>query len=141
MFAPIYSAMFGAARTTNLNATSVARVRPFVCHAPPLMMCDLSEQDPALDPTDPANIGRQVRLKEPQGGSGSWVPGNFGLLALPDGSSGAQDIEGALAAIEPAECYEIDVITATGLKTNKVKNGINTRFDVGTMTEPPPRPT
>lgn len=137
MFAPVYSAMFGAARSATLNAKAVARVRPFVCHAPPLMMCDLTELDPALDPTDPANIGRQVRLKEPQGGSGSWVPGNFGLLALPDGSSGAPDIEGALAAIEPSECYEIDVITATGSKTNKVKDGINTRFDVGNMPDPP----
>ncbi len=137
LFAPIYSVMFGAASTSTLNAKSVARVRPYVCHAPPLMMCDLSELDPTLDPTLPANIGRQVRLKEPQGGSGSWVPGNFGLLALPDGSSGAIDIEAALAAIEPADCYEIDVITATGSKTNKVKDGINTRFDVGTMPQPP----
>ena len=118
LFAPIYATMFGGSTTATLNAKSVARVRPFVCHAPPVMMCDLSEQDPALDPTNPANIGRQIRLKEPQGGSCTWVPGNFGLLALSDGSSGASDIEGALAAVQPQECYELDVITTTGSKTN-----------------------
>ena len=137
LFAPIYAVMYGGATTSTLNAKAVARVRPFVCHAPPLMMCDLSEVDPTEDPTLAANIGRQVRLKEPQSGSGTWVPGNFGLLSLPDGSTGAVDIEGALAAVSPNDCYEIDVITATGSKTNKVKDGINTRFDVGSMPEPP----
>ena len=86
---------------------------------------------------DTANIGRQVRLKEPQSGGGAWVPGNFGLLALPDGSSGATDIEAALASVTPQDCYQLDVITATGSKTNKVKEGINTRFDTSTLPDPP----
>ena len=136
-FGPVLAAMFGGATSSTLNASSVARVRPFVCHAPPLMMCDLAEQDPALDPTLAANIGRQIRLKEPQAGGGAWAPGNFGLLSLPDGSSGASDIAVALAAESPNDCYEIDVITATGSKTNKVKEGINTRFDVSAMPDPP----
>lgn len=137
LFAPVLSAMFGGPTTRTLNATAVARVRPYVCHAPPLMMCDLAELDPDLDPTKPANIGRQIRLKEPQAGGGAWAPGNFGLLSLPDGSSGASDISDALAAVSPSDCYEIDVVTATGSKTNQVKNGINARFDVGTSSEPP----
>ena len=133
LFAPV----FGGPASSTLNAASVARVRPFVCHAPPLMMCDLAEQNPALDPTLPANIGRQIRLKEPQSGGGAWAPGNFGLLALPDGSSGAADISNALAAVTPTDCYEIDVITATGSKTNKVKEGMNARFDVSSLPDPP----
>jgi Flp pilus assembly protein TadG len=137
MFAPVLSAVFGGPTTSTLNAGAVARVRPFVCHAPPLMMCDLAELDPDLDPTKPENIGRQIRLKEPQAGGGSWAPGNFGLLSLPDGSSGAKDISDALAAVTPNDCYEIDVVTATGSKTNQVKNGINARFDVGTSTIAP----
>jgi hypothetical protein len=104
------------------------------------MLCDFAEEDPALDLALPANIGRQIRLKEPQAGGGTWAPGNFGLLSLPDGSGGANDIEGALAAVEPADCYGIDVITATGSKTNKTKDGINARFDVPGNPWPNPAP-
>ena len=138
ILAPVLKQMTGSGNTEiQLAARAVATTRPYLCHAPPLMMCDLAEADPADDPTVPANAGRQVRLKEPQAGGGSWAPGNFGLLALPDGSSGASAIDDALAAVEPADCYQLDVITATGSKTNKVKNGINTRFDISTMSYPP----
>jgi hypothetical protein len=127
--------------STALAARAVARSKPFICHAPPLMLCDFAEEDPSLDLSLAANTGRQVRLKEPQsGGSGTWAPGNFGLLALPDGSSGASDIEGALAAVSPSDCYGIDVITATGSKTSKVKHGINARFDVPGNSWPDPAP-
>lgn len=138
MLKPVLNVVTGSSDTSkNMSARAAAGTQPYVCHAPPLMMCDLTEEDPALDPTDPANIGRQVRLKEPVAGGGTWVPGNFGLLALPDGSSGASDIEGALAAVTPADCYQIDVLTATGSKTTKVQNGINARFDVGPEPDPP----
>jgi len=126
------------ATAQSLQSRATAQTMPFICHAPPLMMCDLSELDSSLDPTSDANVGRQVRLKEPaSGGSSSWAPGNFGLLSLPDGSSGASDISTALAAVEPADCYKLDVLTATGAKTNKVKDGINARFDISTFTDPP----
>jgi Flp pilus assembly protein TadG len=138
MFAPVLNLLTGGSNTQKtLTARSVAGSNPFICHAPPLMMCDLTELDPLQDPTLTSNIGRQVRLKEPQSGGGTWVPGNFGLLSLPDGSTGASQIEGALAAVEPADCYQLDVITATGSKTNKVKQGINARFDISTMPDPP----
>lgn len=120
-----------------LGARAVARTRPFLCHAPPLMMCDLAETNPADDPTLTANVGRQIRLKEPQAGGGTWTPGNFGLLSLPDGSSGAVDISGALAAVQPEDCYQLDVVTATGSKTNMVKDGVNARFDISPINEPP----
>ena len=137
MFAPILNMFSPTASTTTFNLTAVASVKPYICNVPPLMMCDPSEFDPALDPTLPTNIGRQVRLKLPSSGSAPWAPGNFGLLALPDGSSGAASIEGALASITPNDCYEIDVITATGSKSVKVENGINVRFDISPLPNPP----
>jgi len=127
----------GTATATTVQRSAIAQTSPYICHAPPLMMCDLAELDPALDPTADANIGKQVRLKEPQAGGGTWAPGNFGLLALPDGSTGAASIEGALSAVTPPDCYRLDVITATGSKTNKVKDGINSRFDISSYTDPP----
>ena len=96
MFAPVLNAISGGTATgTTVQRRAIAQTAPYICHAPPLMMCDLVELSPLLDPTLKANIGRQIRLKEPLTGGGSWAPGNFGLLALPDGSSGANDISGA----------------------------------------------
>lgn len=127
---PALDAVSGGTSATarNVAAAATAKPSPFICHAPPLMLCDLAEADPALDLMDPANAGRQVRLKEPQGGDGTIAPGNFGLLALPDGSSGANDIGDALAAVAPPDCYALDLTTATGSMTNQVRNGLNTRF-------------
>ena len=120
-----------------LEATATAGVEPFICHAPPLMICDPGELDPTQDLSLVANIGRQIALKPPPSGGSAWAPGNYGLLALPDGSIGANDLEAALAAIEPADCYGLDVGTAPGVKTNKVQNGINARFDVGSGFDDP----
>ncbi len=124
-------------QSTTIPSMAVARSNPFICHAPPLMMCDPEESDPTFDLEDPANVGRQVVLKPPLGGS-AWGPGNYGLLALPDGSKGAADIENALAAVQPQDCYTLDVSTATGVKTNKIQSGINARFD--TTGDPNPAP-
>ena len=132
VFQPVMNATAKAHDATkkDMNATATAGTSPFICHAPPLMMCDLGETDPSIDLDAPENAGRQVVLKEPQGGNGTLAPGNFGLLALPDGSVGANDIEAALAAVEPEDCYSLDIETAPGSKTNKVKDGLNARFDV-----------
>ena len=133
LFQPLLNSLTGSttSTTSTLGAVATARIDPFICHAPPLMMCDLSELDSGLDLTQPENAGRQVRLKEAQNSGAPLAPGNFGLLSLPDGSSGASAIEAALAAVEPESCYSLDVTTATGSKTQKVRSGINARFDVG----------
>jgi Flp pilus assembly protein TadG len=132
VFQPILNAAAQSNEATQrqMLATAMAGTSPFICHAPPLMMCDLAEIDPSIDLDSVENAGRQIVLKEPQGGDGTIAPGNFGLLALPDGSIGANDIEAALAAVEPEDCYSLDVSTGPGSKTNKVKDGINARFDV-----------
>ncbi|MDA0241250.1 MAG: pilus assembly protein TadG-related protein [Proteobacteria bacterium] len=114
----------------NLNTSAIAGSSPFICEAPPLMICDPAETDPSLDISLPANAGRQIPLKPPPSGGTAWAPGNYGLLALPDGSLGASAIEAALAAVEQQQCYQLDVVTAPGVKTEKVENGINARFDI-----------
>jgi len=68
---PLMVPSIGGPTTRTLNAAAVARVRPFICHAPPLMMCDLGELDSDLNPTKAQNIGRQIRLNEPQKGGSS----------------------------------------------------------------------
>ncbi len=131
-----------ASIVTTFNATAVAGSRPFICNAPPLMICDFNDPvGSGPDLKNPSNIGRQLRLKEAQaGGNQSWAPGNFGLLSVDDGSNAAGAIEAALAAVDPQECYGYDVNTAPGSKTNKVKNGINARFDLPNNSFPFPAP-
>jgi hypothetical protein len=87
-------------------------------------------QDSTDDLRNPIHIGQQVRLKE-QGSGGTWAPGNFGLLSLPDGSSGASDLEAALASLSPEDCCSLDVTTATGSNTNKIVNAVNSRWPSG----------
>lgn len=126
---------------TTLNATAVAGTQPFICNAPPLMICDYNDP-PGSGPDlkDPNNIGRQVRLKEPQGGGNqTWAPGNYGLLSV-NGSNAAGDAEAALAAVTPNACYGYLVETNPGSVTNKVKDGINARFDLPGNPWPYPAP-
>ena len=145
-FGPLLSLLTGTGTPASgdMHAIAVAGPDPYICNAPPLMICSLAEEDPSLDFFDPVSgdthIGKQIVLKEPQGGNATMAPGNFGLLALPDGSLGANDIEDALAAVEPNECYTLDVTTAPGSKTNKVKEGINARFDLPGNGFPYPAP-
>lgn len=129
LFEPVLNSDATADHTELLNARAVAGSSPFICYAPPLMICDPSELNPSDDLSLPGNVGRQLAIK-PAPSGGFWAPGNYGLLALPDGSSGASDLETALAAVQPADCYTLDVTTATGVKTNKIKDGINARFDL-----------
>ena len=128
----------GADHYEDLAALSVAGSDPFICAAPPLMVCDPGEADPSMSLALTGNIGRQIVLKPPPPGGGTWGPGIYGLLALPDGSIGADDIETALAAVQPADCYSLDVSTAPGVKTNKVKHGINARFELDHLPYPAP---
>ncbi|GLQ07381.1 pilus assembly protein TadG-related protein [Sneathiella chinensis] len=140
-FAPVLNMLANPEAPANAtqSAQAIAGPKPFLCHAPPLMICDFLENSPPTNLRNPDNAGRMIVLKEPQGG-GSWAPGNFGLLSLPDGSGGAKDIEGALAAVAPEDCYSIDVETAQGSKTNKVKDGVNARFDLPGNPWPYPAP-
>lgn len=116
---------------STMGAEAAAQPDPYMCHAPPLMICDLGELDASVDLSSNAVVGRQVVLKPPHGG-GAWAPGNYGLLALPDGSIGASSLESALAAVQPQDCYGLEVGTAPGVKTNKVQSGINARFEYQT---------
>jgi hypothetical protein len=137
LFKPLLVTASGTKQTFNAAATATSE--PFICHAPPLMICDPAEFNASFDLSLIGNIGRQITLKPPASGDSAWGPGNYGLLALPDGSIGASDLETALASVVPEDCYDLDVGTAPGVKTTKVENGINARFDVpGGLSYPAP---
>lgn len=117
----------------SLDARATATPAHIICEAPPFMICDPGENNAALSLKNPANIGRQLVIKE--SGGGSFAPGNYGLLCPASGNCGASNIGDALAAEPAPGCYgETDgtlVDTATGVKTNQVRDGVNTRFDEG----------
>ncbi|MCI0430234.1 MAG: Tad domain-containing protein [Rhodospirillales bacterium] len=145
LFEPVLDMLTGAdGDSTALTTYAVAGPDPYICDAPPLMICDYGDKgggvhDWADDLRNENHAGRQVRLKE-HGASGTWVPGNFGLLSLPDGSSGASDLEAALAGFVVEDCYKLDVTTATGSKTEKIVEAINSRFDITGNSWPHPAP-
>ncbi|MGH6932668.1 MAG: hypothetical protein ACREEE_09580, partial [Dongiaceae bacterium] len=136
LFAPILRFVgTGSGQESQTIVTyAAAQPEPFICHAPPLMICDYGDKGGGVhnntdDLRNSNHAGKQIRLKE-QGPGGTWAPGNFGLLSLPDGSSGASDLEAALAALSPEDCYSLDVTTATGSKTQKIVDAVNSRFDL-----------
>ena len=136
-FEPILAFMRGGGTSSQqLNSLAVAASDPFICKVPPLMMCDPAEADATHDLSLEANVGRQVVLKPPPSG-GTWAPGNFGLLA-PDGVTDADVVAASIAAVDPPDCYTLDVTTATGVKANKTADALNARFDVNSYPDPAP---
>ena len=125
-----------SADSQTVTASAVAQFAPIMCHAPPLMVCDLTETG-GEDVMDTANIGRQILVKSPQGGNALWAPGNFGLLESGYGS-GANNLELSLADIEPPGCDSTVVTTEPGTTANRVKNGINARFNGSSYYTPAP---
>lgn len=126
----------------SLNARATATPAHIVCEAPPLMVCDPAEASASLSLKSIANIGRQMVIKET--GGGSFAPGNYGLLCPASGNCGASNIGDALADDPPESCYgetEGTVVdTATGVKTQQVRDGVNERFDAGKNNPKRPAP-
>lgn len=111
------------------SATAVAGLECVVCNFPPLMICNPAEANGNTGaPFDPVP-GQLVELKQ-GGGSGSWTPGNFGLLDPSEGSQGTANLVQALASSNPTGCYSTRVDMRTGSATNPVSTAINTRFDM-----------
>lgn len=115
----------------DLQADATAALAAIVCNAPPFMACDPGEDTAGDELLDDANIGRQLVLKSPPGGASA--PGNFGLLCPSEGNCGANNIEDTLGEENEEACYSSEVTTSPGVAVNKVKNGINTRFDDSTI--------
>lgn len=130
----------GAAPTSaQLTATATAQYAPIICNATPFMVCDPAESgDTSLSLSSSANAGKQLLIKQ-KGGGGSFAPGNFGLLCTVAGDCGASAIGAALADELSNTCKTADgddVETAPGSKTNQIRNGVNTRFDIVTNSAP-----
>jgi len=137
-FTPFLSMLINqsVASSKSITASAVAQYAPTMCHAPPLMVCDLTEAG-GEDVMADSSVGRQLLVKFPQGGNSLWAPGNFGLLESGYGS-GANNLERSLADIEPPGCVSTVVTTEPGTMAERVKNGINARFnDSGYYTPAP----
>lgn len=135
-YAPAMNLLTGqnADNSTILGAHAVAMSDPYICKTQPLMICDPYAQL-GTDPTDKLgnHIGASIMLKQPQQGGGTWTPGNFGLLDLPEDAAysggGATAVEQALNALEPQGCYGVNATkTAPGSMVQKVRDGVNVRF-------------
>lgn len=137
-YAPAMNLLNGsnASNTIVLDAYAVAMSDPYICKTQPLMICD-PYAVLGGDPTDKLgdHVGASIMLKQPQQGGGSWTPGNFGLLDLPEDAAysggGAVAVEQALNAVEPQGCYGVNATTtAPGSMVQKVRDGVNVRFGI-----------
>ena len=120
------------------GAVAVAGMSSAFCQVPPLMFCSPPGGIGSLNP------GEGLQLKESSGPG--WVPGNFGLLGIEDGSGSislsAALVRDALGRTDPvAQCFGANssVQTKPG-QTTSVAMGINMRFDIypqGNLGGPP----
>ena len=112
--------------TVELTAFATAKYEPIICNTPPLMICNPAETGgPNL--LSSSSIGKQVRIKAGPGGN-SPAPGQYGLLCPLTGNCGASNIGNALAAVTQPQCTGPEVETAPGVRTQQVREGINSRF-------------
>ncbi len=132
-----FMAAFGGGDSAGLSARAVAGNDSLVCSVPPMFMCNPSEPAGNLNPEYPVDMaaleGKQIRSFI-QGGGGSYTPGNFGLLC-PSGTEdqtncGANTVSEYLASQHGTCVSRWSMTTKTGVNTQKVRAGLNTRFDI-----------
>lgn len=115
------------------TAEAVATKGVAKCSSTALWMC-MPDQSwtGSLDPK--TWIGRQILVKYGPG-STSWAAGNYGLLADPNGNSGANALAELIGGPNSLDICVVDQVeidnfeTATGVK-NSLRNAFNVRFDI-----------
>ena len=148
LFQPIVEQFFpsGISSVTVLASRAVAENSTIGCSPPPLMMmCNPYEVASPVCGGHTGNfyeddqIGRQVVLTEGTAGVPE-APGEFGLLALPDGTMNAADLGAAIASVTTPDCQGPEVALSPGAKTAAIVGGFNARFDAskGYANDPAP---
>lgn len=111
-----------------VNATAVAGLGSAICKVPPLMICNPGESpgNPAFNVSD--YVGKGILAKS--GGSGAWVPGNFGFLEVGTSPSAdsLREVFGQLSS--SFDCARGDGVTTAPGNMTSVSTAINTRFDI-----------
>ncbi len=132
---PIHAALAGttAQDSMEVGATAMAVNAPIICDPPALLICNPDEMG-LDDITKAAAAGRQVLLRQ----TGNVpAPGDFGLMCPPPYENcGASIIEDFLASEGIDECTATAFYTKTGVNFSKVNNGINHRFEDGSLGYP-----
>ncbi|MFA7430339.1 MAG: pilus assembly protein TadG-related protein [Rhodospirillaceae bacterium] len=126
-FTALFAGVLGDNQDSAVGARAIAGNDSLICEVPPMFMCNPAELDPTLNLE-----GRQIQLFM-QGASGSYGPGNFGLLC-PSGTEGvsncgAKDIAANLASNTGTCVRRRGMTTKTGVTLQMVRTGINARFD------------
>lgn len=118
-----------------LSATAVGGRSFYMCHYPPMLLCN-----PFEVPGNAASLDFHAGMRDRHymnkngGGSvllkaGPWGPGNLGFLDNPMGN-GAMDVASLLADEEGMGCTAPIVETKTGEMKGPASSAMNTRFDI-----------
>ncbi len=135
MFEPVVAALAGTTSEgfTNIGATAMAGNAPGVCDPPALLICNPNEVG-LKDITEADAAGRQVLLRQ---AGNAPAPGDFGLMCPPPyDNCGAPIIEDFLASQGVDKCSVRAISTKPGVNFNKVNNGMNHRFEDGSLPYP-----
>ena len=139
------------------SAKSIAGFVRVTCKVPTMFMCNPLEDPTFTPPSSPLGLnptafpsggcqlgtavpvvgqegclrGIQMLLKRNGGNSGSYFPGEFGLLQCPPsmGGPGADCVKESIATAEPSHCISAFAKVKTGQNTGPVSAAINVRFD------------
>lgn len=136
------------------SARSIAGFNTVVCRVPSMFMCNpLEDVNFPLDNTpctsndlgvgkplkDACLRGRGMLLKNgggtpSQGNTADYFPGEFGLLACPDGlvnnNNGIRCVAESIAQSAPNVCITSRAFVQTGQGAGPIREAINTRFDI-----------
>jgi Flp pilus assembly protein TadG len=111
-----------------MTARALAGLGSAICNVPPVLICNPFE---STGGTFDGNALRGTGLQLVQGGSGPWVPGNFGYLDDPNTDNGAPGVRASLGwESTPGNCSAGPGITTETGQLTSVTQALNTRFDI-----------
>lgn len=111
-----------------MTARAMAGLGSAICNVPPVLICNPFE---STGGTFDGNALRGTGLQLVQGGSGPWVPGNFGYLDDPNTDNGAPGVRASLGwESTPGNCSAGPGVTTETGQLTSVTQALNTRFDI-----------
>src|SRR5688572_5808714 len=129
----LFAPAIGGGDTVGAGATAVAGYTAAVCKFTPLFMCNPydSPGEFLTKVGTPEERRRLIALKQSNGASAKYGPGNFGFLThIGDTKSEKDNFKELLAKVDPGQCFrQTGVDTEPGNKVS-ARTALNTRFDL-----------
>jgi hypothetical protein len=134
------AALFGGSNAVKTGAAAIAGFDQVVCQATPIYVCNPYEMpgmayeqaSGALQATasDPAALGRLIRLREYPGGDARYLPGDYGFLVSPTIGSEVSAVINSTALARPPACFVQNGVNLRPGFLVSAREAFNVRFDI-----------